>query len=103
MSAVEGRTDVPLKRAHPHQFSQISDTNWLMSKPNDRRVRVSWCTRLTFELWPMTALRQKRTFRLGMWRDQNTKSQRSAAISLLVGRLICFEATTICNSPFLNH
>jgi hypothetical protein len=51
----------------------------------------------------MSALRHKRTFRLGMWRDQNTKSQRSAAISLLAGRLMCFEATTICNSPFLNR
>jgi hypothetical protein len=60
--------------------------------------------RPTFSRRPrMAALRQKRTFRLGMWRDQNTKSQRSAAISLLVGRLICFEATTICNSPFLNR
>jgi hypothetical protein len=62
MSAVEGRTDMPLKRAHLHRFSQISDTNWLMCKPNDRRVRVSWCTWLTLELWPMTASRQEQPF-----------------------------------------
>jgi hypothetical protein len=51
-NTIEGRTDMPLKRAHLHRFSQISDTNWLMRKPNDRRVRVSWCTWLTLELWP---------------------------------------------------
>src|SRR5260370_41716978 len=44
------------------------------------------------------------TFRLGKRlnrRDQNTKSQSSAAISSLVGRLICCEATTISYSHFL--
>ena len=64
-NTIEGRTDMPLKRAHLHRFSQLSDTNWLMCKPNDRRVRVSRCTWLTLELWPMTAPRQKGTLDVG--------------------------------------
>lgn len=60
--SVEGRTEMPLKCVHLHRLSQISDTNWPMCKPNDRRVRVFWCTWLTLGPWPMTASRQKGSF-----------------------------------------
>ena len=59
MSAVEGRTDMLLKRADLQRFYQFSGTDWLMCEPIDRRVRVSCCTWLTLGHWPMTALRQK--------------------------------------------
>jgi hypothetical protein len=62
MSAVEGRTDMLLKRADLQRFYQFSGTDWLMREPIDRRVRVSCCTWLTLGLWPMTALRQQRPF-----------------------------------------
>jgi hypothetical protein len=55
ISAVGDRTDVPLKRAHFHRFSQISDTNWPTCKGIERRLRVSSCTWLTLELWLMAA------------------------------------------------
>jgi hypothetical protein len=64
MSAVEGRTDMPLKRADLQRFYQFSGTDWLMCEPVDRRVRVSCWTWLTLGLWPMTALRQKLPFGL---------------------------------------
>jgi hypothetical protein len=86
MSAVEGRADMPLKRALLHRFSQISGTDWLMCKPIDRRVRVSCCTLLMLGLWPMTALRHKRSFHNRPLRE----TQSAALVPAPEHRLIVF-------------
>ena len=79
MSAVEGRTDMLLKRADLQRFYQFSGTDWLMCEPIDRRVRVSCCTWLTLGLWPMTALRHKRPFARGTFLGEVERDSAAAA------------------------
>ena len=77
-------------------LNPASTRSWKPSHPSANRTEATTV---------LSTLRHTGTFRLRMRlnpRDQNTKSQSSAAISSHVGRLICFEAITISNSPFLN-
>jgi hypothetical protein len=58
MSAVEGRTDMPLKRANLHRLLQISDTNSHVQAERLPGARLL-VHLANVRALPMTALRQK--------------------------------------------